>query len=57
MKDVQAFHEAQARAAANPDVFNGEGPGEQAVVCGPALVARPPALEVLTGEGLGVAGM
>ncbi len=28
MRDVEAFHQAQARAAAGPDVFNGEGPGE-----------------------------
>ncbi|PRW32497.1 cold shock [Chlorella sorokiniana] len=27
MKDVETFHDAQARAAAGPDVFNGEGPG------------------------------
>lgn len=53
MKDVQAFHEVQARAAANPDVFNGEGPGEHAVVCGPALVGRPPALTDGRGGGSG----
>ena len=52
MKDVEAFHEAQAMAAAGPDVFNGEGPGECMGGVGGALF-HPACLTLQAAAGCG----